>query len=134
VPAGCAVKVPLEDLEEMLGNLLDNACKWAARLVDLSASMDGDAVVIFVDDDGPGLAPALREAVLRRGVRLDETAPGSGLGLAIVQDLAAAYGGSVRLEESRHGGVRAVLRLPTAKGESGGDLVLPDVKNGAGAR
>ncbi len=106
------VRVDVADLEEMLGNLLDNACKWAARHVRLSAERAGTDVHICVDDDGPGLAEDLRQAVLSRGVRADETAPGSGWGLAIVDDLARAYRGAIALEASALGGLRAVLRLP----------------------
>lgn len=75
-----------EDLDEMLGNLLDNACKWAKSRATVTSSLEPGRIVMFVDDDGPGLDPSLREAVLRRGVRADEAAPGSGLGLAIVRD------------------------------------------------
>jgi signal transduction histidine kinase len=101
-----------EDLDEMLGNLLDNACKWARTRV-LLTSVDNDAeVVITVDDDGLGLEPSIRETVLQRGVRADEAAPGFGLGLAIVRDLVSLYGGSINLEDSPLGGVRARLRLP----------------------
>jgi signal transduction histidine kinase len=101
-----------EDLDEMLGNLLDNACKWARTRVAI-ASADADrAVVVFVDDDGPGLDESMREAVLNRGVRADEAAPGSGLGLSIVRDLAGLYGGSIALGRSPLGGLRATLRLP----------------------
>jgi signal transduction histidine kinase len=112
VPAELVVRVPAEDLEEMLGNLLDNACKWAKSRVAVSATLDGARVVVNVDDDGAGLPASMREQVLRRGVRADETAPGSGLGLAIARDLAEAYGGSVALERSPQGGVRARLVLP----------------------
>ena len=105
-------RVPVEDLEEMLGNLVDNACKWARTRVTVSATLDDARVVILVDDDGPGVEASKREQVLQRGVRADETAPGSGLGLAIVRDLAEAYGGSVALETSATGGVRARLTLP----------------------
>jgi signal transduction histidine kinase len=101
-----------EDLDEMLGNLLDNACKWArSRVVITSAACDGH-VVVTVDDDGPGLDGSMREAVLHRGVRADEAAPGSGLGLAIVRDLAEVYGGSIALDASPLGGLRARLQLP----------------------
>ena len=76
---------------------------------------DGGAIVeITVDDDGPGLDPSMREAVLQRGVRADEAAPGSGLGLAIVRELAELYGGSIALGRSPAGGLRATLRLPAA--------------------
>lgn len=101
-----------EDLEEMLGNLLDNACKWAKSTVKIQSAQEENAVVLTVDDDGPGLAPSMREAVLQRGVRADEAAPGSGLGLAIVRDLAELYHGSISLEDSAMGGLRARLRLP----------------------
>jgi signal transduction histidine kinase len=110
------VRVPLEDLEELLGNLLDNACKWARSRVHLSAVQHDRMVTITVDDDGAGLEPGLRMAVLQRGVRADEKAPGSGLGLAIVRDLAEAYGGAIVLEESVSGGLRARLTLPTPEG------------------
>lgn len=84
VPPDYAVRVRREDLDEMLGNLLDNACQWARSRVKIAAVRDGDRVRVMVDDDGPGLDPALREKVLQRGVRADEAAPGSGFGLAIV--------------------------------------------------
>jgi signal transduction histidine kinase len=101
-----------EDLDEMLGNLLDNACKWARSRVAISSLIDGDQLLIAVDDDGPGLDPSLRAQVLQRGVRADEQVRGSGLGLAIVSDLAELYGGSVTLETSPLGGTRARLQLP----------------------
>jgi signal transduction histidine kinase len=101
-----------EDLEEMLGNLLDNACKWARSRVAISSSVDADGVVISVDDDGPGLDPSMRAEVLQRGVRADQQVRGSGLGLAIVSDLAELYGGSVTLKTSPLGGTRARLQLP----------------------
>ena len=103
-----------QDLEEMLGNLLDNACKWARGHVQLQASSDGTQITCTVDDDGPGLAPDQREAVFARGKRLDEQVPGSGLGLAIVREVAELYDGSIRLEASPAGGARAVLCLPAA--------------------
>jgi signal transduction histidine kinase len=110
------------DLDEMLGNLLDNACKWArARVVVTSTVVRqstpaeaGSCVRVTVEDDGPGIDPALREAVLQRGVRADEAAPGSGLGLAIVRELAELYGGSVALTAASSGGLSACLTLPSA--------------------
>jgi signal transduction histidine kinase len=101
-----------EDLDEMLGNLLDNACKWARSRVAISSAVDHALLAIAVDDDGPGLAPAMRAQVLQRGVRADQQVGGSGLGLAIVSDLAELYGGSVTLETSPLGGTRARLQLP----------------------
>jgi signal transduction histidine kinase len=107
-------RVQREDLDEMLGNLLDNACKWTRTQVVVDAAASGAHTVITVDDDGAGLAASLREAVLQRGVRADEKAPGSGLGLAIVRDLAELYGGSISLDDSPVGGLRATLTLPRA--------------------
>jgi signal transduction histidine kinase len=112
VPPGHAVRGEREDLDEMLGNLLDNGCKWARTQVAVASSVAGESVVITVDDDGPGLDPSMRSVVLQRGVRADEAAPGSGLGLAIVRDLAELYGGSIALDSSPLGGLRARLRLP----------------------
>ncbi len=113
VAADHAVRCQRQDLDEMLGNLLDNACKWARTRVTVSAEPSGDRIVIFVDDDGPGIDPAMRDAVLQRGVRADEAAPGSGFGLAIVREVAEVYGGSVSVDASASGGVRAELRLPS---------------------
>jgi signal transduction histidine kinase len=101
-----------EDLDEMLGNLIDNACKWARSRIAISSSIEDARLVICVDDDGPGLDPSMRAQVLQRGVRVDQQARGSGLGLAIVSDLAELYGGSVTLEPSPLGGTRARLELP----------------------
>lgn len=110
-----------QDLEEMLGNLLDNAAKWAQRKVFLAvAIMPGEArgrpkeLLVTVDDDGPGLTAEQRQRIGRRGLRLDETMPGSGLGLSIVTDLAQSYRGAFELAQSPHGGLRATLRLPAA--------------------
>jgi signal transduction histidine kinase len=105
------VRVQREDLDEMLGNLLDNACKWAKSRVSITSSIDAATIVITIDDNGAGLDPTMRDAVLQRGVRADEAAPGSGFGLAIVRDLADLYGGSIALERSPAGGVRALLRM-----------------------
>ncbi len=111
-----AVRCGREDLDEMLGNLLDNACKYAACRVVIASTLAGADISITVADDGPGLPPHLRESVLQRGVRADEAAPGSGLGLAIVRDLAELYGGSVTLDGSRSlGGLEVKLLLPTAQ-------------------
>ncbi len=112
-----------QDLEEMIGNLVDNACKWAQSRVAievLAARADtpqtAHSLRVVVDDDGPGLTPSERERVqvARRGNRLDETKPGSGLGLSIVTDLAALYGGALTLGTAPIGGLRAELVLPAA--------------------
>ena len=114
VPPELSVRGQREDLDEMLGNLLDNACRWARRRVELAAAAHDASIVITVDDDGPGLDPKLYSQVLQRGVRADEAAPGSGLGLAIVRELAELYGGSISLDRAPLGGLRATLRLPSS--------------------
>jgi signal transduction histidine kinase len=114
MPAEHVVRVQREDLDEMLGNLVDNACKWANTHVSLRSESFDSRIVVVVDDDGPGLEAGLRETVLQRGVRADEGAPGSGFGLAIVRDIAAVYGGSIRLEQAPLGGLRARLELPSS--------------------
>jgi signal transduction histidine kinase len=108
-----------QDLEEMIGNLVDNACKWTRDLVSISAEpaegkggKSDRAIRIFVDDDGPGLTPEQSAHVLARGRRLDETKPGSGLGLAIVSELASMYGGRLTLGRAPAGGLRGELTLP----------------------
>lgn len=112
VPSELQVRVHREDLDELLGNLLDNAWKWARTRVRISAARRNGHVVVHVEDDGAGLPASMRAAVLGRGIRADEAAPGSGLGLSIVRDLAEAYGGSVTLDASTMGGLRASLTLP----------------------
>ena len=100
--------------EEMVGNLVDNACKWASSRVTIEVVREPQHVRIIVDDDGRGLSPSEREQVAKRGQRLDETKPGSGLGLSIVVELAALYGGSLTLGTAPLGGLRAELVLPAA--------------------
>ena len=112
VPDTHIVRVHREDLDEMLGNLLDNACKWTKSRVELHSADFPGAVTLTIDDDGPGIPDTLREGVLQRGVRADEAAPGSGFGLAIVRDLAELYGGSISLSPSALGGLSARLELP----------------------
>jgi len=118
VPAQARFRGEQQDLEEMVGNLVDNACKWAQSRVAIevvanSAASDGKGRVrIIVDDDGPGLSAAEREQVARRGRWLDETKPGSGLGLSIVVELASLYGGVLTLGTAPIGGLRAELALP----------------------
>ncbi len=101
-----------EDLMEMLGNLLDNACKWARSTVRVSFEATAGGFAVHVDDDGPGLPEAERQRVVERGRRLDESVPGSGLGLAIVADHAKLYHGGLTLKDSPLGGLRATLQLP----------------------
>ncbi len=121
VPAQIRFRGERQDLEEMIGNLVDNAGKWARHQVTIAAAPIPAANTagkqffrVTIDDDGVGLAPESREAAMRRGRRLDETRPGSGLGLSIVVDLAALYGGALRLDASPAGGLRAELELPAA--------------------
>jgi signal transduction histidine kinase len=104
-----------QDLAEMIGNLVENAANWARREVRISGRQDAGAVVLAVEDDGPGIPEEEIGTVLARGGRLDESKPGSGLGLAIVGDLAEAYGGALSLSRSRLGGLCAELRLPRGR-------------------
>lgn len=106
-----------QDLEEMLGNLLDNAFKWAGSTVEVSLASekaeDTERIALLIDDDGLGLPEEAMAEVLKRGRRLDETTPGSGLGLSIVVDIAKLYGGGLTLHRSPLGGLRARLELPS---------------------
>ncbi len=115
VPASVRFRGDRQDLEEMLGNLLDNAFKWAKAKVTVSLDRpDGvGRIALLIDDDGPGLPEEALADVLKRGRRLDEATPGSGLGLSIVVDLAKLYGGELALERSPLGGLRARLVLPS---------------------
>jgi signal transduction histidine kinase len=119
VQDGLRFRGEAQDLTDLIGNLLDNAGKWADGRIAIRAERDqhpgpgGRAYfVAMIDDDGPGLAPEARSAALQRGQKLDESRPGSGLGLSIVADLASVYGGALNLEDSPLGGLRATLRLP----------------------
>jgi signal transduction histidine kinase len=115
VPGVVAAGDPM-DLNEILANVIDNACKWATRRIDIrgAANEAGDRVVVTVDDDGPGLPAESLDVVFKVGKRLDEQVPGSGLGLPIVRDLVELYGGRIRLENRAGGGLRATLELPRA--------------------
>jgi signal transduction histidine kinase len=103
-----------QDLSELLGNLLDNACKWAAGRVRIAAARVNDRLKVEIGDDGPGIAADQRAIALQRGGRLDERKPGSGLGLTIATDLAKLYGGSLSLGQSPLGGLKVELDLPAA--------------------
>ena len=105
-----------QDLLEIAGNVMENACKWRSRRVRVTADAISDQVLrITVEDDGAGLPAGRRDEVLKRGARLDESAPGSGLGLSIVDELVRAYGGSMTLGESSLGGLEVKLLLPRAE-------------------
>jgi signal transduction histidine kinase len=108
------VRVERQDLDEMLGNLIENAAKYGGGRVFVTVAGDGGKVDILVEDDGPGIPQEQRGDLFTRGARLDTTGkPGTGLGLAIVRDVAQIYGGSVTLEESADlGGLLARLTLP----------------------
>ena len=96
----------------MLGNLIDNASKWANSRIEIQTRVEQERLTISVDDDGQGIALDQRDTVLQRGVRVDQQVSGSGLGLAIVDDLARMYGGQLALADSPLGGLRASLILP----------------------
>lgn len=117
-PAGLRARAEAEDLEELAGNLIDNAFKWARTAVRISARRAGGGLEIIVEDDGPGIPETRREDALREGVRLDQTVPGTGLGLAICSDVVEAYNGEMTLETSDLGGLRVRVRLPIARAET----------------
>jgi signal transduction histidine kinase len=111
IPDGVEVLAAREDLDEILGNILENACKWARTSCRVDARVDAGRVIIVIDDDGPGIPPEMRDRVPTRGVRADEAAPGSGLGLSIASALTQAYGGRTSLDASPLGGLRVVIDL-----------------------
>lgn len=119
-PAALAFAGEEQDLQELLGNLIDNACKWATHAVTIRAlaAQTGaqPTLAVIIDDDGPGIDPAVRARVLDRGVRLDESVPGAGLGLSIAAELAELYRGRLQLTEAPAGGLRATVTLPAARG------------------
>jgi signal transduction histidine kinase len=115
VPRDLAVACEQQDFDEMAGNLLENAFRWARSKVEVHAHHDdGRLVAIVIDDDGPGLRPDQIPQVLRPGERIDESAPGFGFGLPITRELAELYGGDLNLDASQLGGLRVTLRLPLA--------------------
>ena len=112
-PEGLAFQGERQDFLEIAGNVLENACKWCSHEVWARAEpISPTRLRLTVEDDGPGLPPERLQEVLRRGARLDESAPGSGLGLSIVDELARAYGGAITLGPSTHGGLKAEIELP----------------------
>ena len=115
LPRQATVEADEQDLHEMLGNLLDNACKWTHTAVTVRVEPGSSAVTVHIEDNGPGIPLALQARMQARGARLDESAPGSGLGLAIVNELAHLYGGQLQLGTSPLGGLAAALTLPTAR-------------------
>lgn len=110
---GCWFKGESQDLEEMLGNLMDNACKWAKSSVKIYCGTQDGRLQVVVEDDGPGIPKEEFEKVMHRGNKLDESKPGHGQGLGIVKDIAALYGGSLKLAKSELGGLQAKLNLPS---------------------
>ena len=121
LPQGLKFRGEAQDLEEIAGNLIDNASKWAAKRVHVTGQPEAGTdetgrswLTVTVEDDGPGLPPDKWVEALERGKRLDETKPGSGLGLSIVTETAAMYGGRVKLGKASLGGLSAELRLPLA--------------------
>ncbi|WP_339512063.1 sensor histidine kinase [Pseudomonas sp. RL_15y_Pfl2_60] len=114
-PTGLRLPWDREDLLELLGNLLDNACKWAESKVQLQVSQSSDGYRLLIEDDGPGINAERREDVLNRGIRLDEQVSGHGLGLGIVRDIVDAWGGDISLGESTLGGLSVCILLPSRR-------------------
>jgi len=124
---GARVRADPQDVTEMLGNLMENACKYGRGRVAVRIAAAGPPgrVAIEVEDDGTGLPPGEEGEALLRGVRFDEAKPGSGLGLAIVSDLAQLYDGALSLDRSpRLGGLRARIELPGRIVPSGADRAV----------
>lgn len=111
----CRFRGETQDLEEMIGNLLDNACKWAREHIEIRCRMEEDRMFITIDDDGPGIPADKIEKVLKRGKKLDESRPGYGQGLGIVSEIASMYGGQLTLGKSTLGGLKAELELPAVR-------------------
>jgi signal transduction histidine kinase len=116
VPPGRVLPWDREDILELLGNLLDNACKWADSSVSLDISLESTGYCLLIDDDGPGIPDDQREEVLGRGNRLDEQVNGHGLGLGIVKDIVESWGGRIRLLDSAMGGLQVRIDLPERTG------------------
>ncbi|MNC59791.1 Virulence sensor histidine kinase PhoQ [compost metagenome] len=112
VPPGLLLPWDREDLLELLGNLLDNACKWADSEVRLTIEEQAERYQLVIDDDGPGIPESDRQQVLERGTRLDEQVDGHGLGLGIVRDIVEVWGGQMTLQDSPLGGLQVSIALP----------------------
>jgi signal transduction histidine kinase len=130
-PAGLRLPWDREDMLELLGNLLDNACKWARSQVRLSIARVGQGIELSIDDDGPGIAAEARAAVLDRGARLDEQVPGHGLGLSIVRDIIEAWHGELELLDNPLGGLRVRIWLPHDQARFGADRLVPETSSPA---
>ncbi|MFT0137333.1 ATP-binding protein [Alcanivoracaceae bacterium MT1] len=113
--SGLMLRIDPQDLQELAGNLLENALDWSASRVKISCWPDGEGACLLFEDDGPGMPPEQRQSVLARGSRLDEKRPGNGLGLSIVEDLVELYGGRLDLGEASLGGLSARVWLPGAR-------------------
>lgn len=123
IPDGIGFRGEGQDLEEMIGNIIDNACKFSTSRVQVMVLEDNGQMSIIVEDDGPGIPDEKIAEVLKRGNRLDESVPGSGLGLSIIRDIANLYGGSLDMMRSHDlGGLRVVLNLPSTSLAETGDL------------
>lgn len=109
-----ALRIDETDVYELLGNLIENACKYGNDRIEVSASRDDSHYVIEIHDDGPGIEPSLRAEVLKRGVRLDETQDGTGIGIPIAMDIVTLYNGSLTLSESYLGGLQVIITLPNS--------------------
>ena len=114
IPETLAVACELQDLDEMLGNILDNAFKWARSAIAVTGRFQDQHVVLEIEDDGPGIASEKLDEVMKAGRRLDETIPGNGFGLSITRELAELYGGYLILGRSRSGGLKATVGLPAS--------------------
>jgi signal transduction histidine kinase len=121
VTQGLVLPWDREDILELLGNLLDNACKWADSSVSLGISLEPTGYCLLIDDDGPGIPEDQREEVLGRGNRLDEQVNGHGLGLGIVKDIVESWGGRIQLLDSAMGGLQVRIDLPERTGHSSAD-------------
>jgi signal transduction histidine kinase len=114
IPPGLSVTCEQQDIDEMLGNVMENAFSWCRTNVVVGSNDEGRSVVLIVEDDGPGLSPEQMSQATQAGRRLDEGSPGFGFGLSITRELAELYAGSLTLDRSPLGGLRVAIRLPSA--------------------